>query len=104
MAPDTGLALVACAQPGEVVGDRSFGVVGGLAAGVLAKPADVEAHFLAGSGRVAALGKPGPHIGDEPSDRGSGGVTEGRGDRKVGACAITADLTGKLSATARTPH
>ena len=41
------LAVVAFAQPGEVVRDRAAGVVGGLVAGVLAEPGDVEPDWLA---------------------------------------------------------
>jgi hypothetical protein len=53
------------------VGDRSFGVIGGLVAHVLAKPGDIEADPLAGPGRVAALGKLDLRVWDESSDRGS---------------------------------
>src|SRR6516164_6923982 len=49
-------AVVARAQPGEVVGDRALGIVGGLVAGVFAEPADVEEGSLARSGRAPAFG------------------------------------------------
>ena len=41
-------ALVTVTQPRDVVGHGVLGVVGGLVAGVLAEPADVQAYPLAG--------------------------------------------------------
>lgn len=58
------------AEPGYVVGDRSFGVVTGLVAGVRAEPADVEAQSLAGASRAAAFGKLDPRFWDETHRRG----------------------------------
>jgi hypothetical protein len=54
-------------------------------AGVLGEPADVEAHFLAGSGRVAAFRKLGPSIGDEPFSGSAGLGLQGSEDHDLGS-------------------
>ena len=65
-----GSALVACSQPGDVVGGRLFGVVAGLVAGVRLEPADVKADALAGSGWCRAFGKLDLRVRDKVLDRG----------------------------------
>jgi len=57
-----------------------------------------------GARQIGGLTKPVGHSLHLAAGPHSGGGTESAGDRKVGACAITADLTGKLSAAARTPY
>src|SRR5262245_46152070 len=79
-------AIVAGAQPADVVADRSVGVVAGLVAGVRPEPGDVQVDVVAGSVRVAARGQVEPGAGDGLPDR--------RDDVRVGGRVSTRDVVG----------
>src|SRR5215467_12965789 len=64
------LAIVAGAEPADVVGDGGLGVIAGLEAGVFAQARDVEVDVTAEAVRVPAVAQVWARAGDDVRDGG----------------------------------